>query len=321
MNKLRTQTINAPNVAKKKLLLNRIYNQRYLLIMLLPFTAWLFIFSYLPLLGWTMAFQNYRPLTGIFGSEWTGFQNFIAFFSDAKFYEVLRNTFAMGLLILVFGTFCNIALAIMINEIGNRFFKRMVQTLSYLPHFVSWVIVTNIFYMILSNDGGILNNILITCGLIHKPVAWMSQGNMFWNIATIAQIWKETGWNAIIYLAAITSIDPQLYEAGSVDGLGRWGKIWHITLPGIRSTILMLLVLSIGSLLNASGFDMSYLLGNSMTLSYSDNIAVYTYRYGMQMGNFSMSSALSVFNSIISLILVFTANYFSKKLNDGEKAL
>jgi ABC-type polysaccharide transport system, permease component len=296
----------------------KLVRQRYLLAMCLPFVAWVLVFSYTPLFGWIMAFKDYKPAIGILQSEWTGFRFFKEFLVDPRFYEIVRNTFVMGILNVVFGTACAILLALMLNEVRNKFFKRSIQTISYLPHFVSWVIVSNIFYTVLSTDGGVVNNLLLWVGLIDEPINWMAQGKLFWVIVTVGQVWKEAGWTAIIYFAAMTSIDKTLYEAGEVDGLGRIGKIRYITLPGIMPTIAILTVLNIGNLFNASGFDPSYLLGNNMTLTYSDNLAVYTYRYGLQMSRFSMSAALGIFNSVICLILLFSANKLSGKFIEGK---
>ncbi|MEF2966367.1 ABC transporter permease subunit [Paenibacillus sp. M1] len=296
----------------------KLIQQRYLIFMCLPFVVWVLIFSYTPLAGWLMAFKNYKPAIGILDSEWMGLAYFKEFLSEGRFYEILRNTFVMGSLNVFFGTACSIVLALMLNEVKNKFFKRSIQTVSYLPHFISWVIVANIFYTVLSTDGGIVNNLLLAIGIIDEPVNWMAKGKLFWIIATIAQVWKEVGWNAIIYLAAITSIDRTLYEAGEVDGLGRLGKIRYVTLPGIVPTIVILMVLNIGNLFNATGFDQSYLLGNNMTLTYSDNMAVYTYRYGLEMSRFSMSAALGIFNSMVCLILLFTANRLSGKFVEGK---
>lgn len=303
---------------KKMSFWKKLFQQRYLILMSLPFVVWVIIFSYLPLGGWLMAFQNYKPNLGISHSDWVGLTHFKELLTEKRFYEIIRNTIVMGGMNIFFGTFFAILLAIMINEVKNRVFKRSIQTISYLPHFISWVIVSNIFYTVLSTQNGIVNNVLVGLGIINEPVNWVSKGNLFWIIVTIAQIWKEMGWNAIIYLAAITAIDPSLYEAGEVDGLGRLGKIRHITLPGITQTIVILMVLNIGNLFNSTGFDPSYLMGNNMTLLYSDNLAVYTYRYGLQMSRFSMSAALGIFNSLVSLILLFTANKLSGKFVDGK---
>jgi len=296
----------------------KIIRQRYLFAMSMPFIIWVVIFSYLPLAGWFMAFKNYKPNLGILASEWVGLRYFKEFLMETRFYEILRNTVVMGSLNIFFGTLCAILLAVMLNEVRGNLFKRTIQTVSYLPHFISWVIVSNIFYTLLSVDQGIVNNLLLNTGITSEPVNWLSNGKLFWLIITIAQVWKEMGWNAIIYLAAITSIDQNLYEAGEMDGLGRLGKIRYITLPGIMPTIVLLMVLNIGNLFNATGFDPSYLMGNNMTLLYSDNLAVYTYRYGLQMSRFSMSASLSIFTSAVSLLLLFAANKLSGRFVEGK---
>jgi putative aldouronate transport system permease protein len=264
-----------------------------------------------------MAFQDYRPQYGRFQQEWVGLENFRMFLQDQRFYEVLRNTLVMSALHIVFGFIFAIGLALVLNEVRNRAFKRSIQTISYLPHFVSWVVVASIFYTVFSTDGGVVNDALVSIGLIDEPIRWLAQPSLFWPMITLAQVWKEMGWNAIIYLAAITSIDPQLYEAARVDGLGRLGQIWHITLPGIRPTIVLLLVLAIGGLLHIQGFEPVFLLGNSLTRSHADNLAVYAYRYGIGLTRYSLSTAISIFNSIVSIALLVIANRLSARFGEG----
>ncbi|MGN0762945.1 MAG: ABC transporter permease [Aristaeellaceae bacterium] len=294
----------------------RLWNQRILVVMAFPFFIWMLVFNYAPIAGWVMAFKNYKPRLGILGSEWVGLKYFREFLADKRFWEVMRNTFAMSFLNLFFGTLMAILFAVLLSEVGNRTFKRSIQTISYLPHFISWVVVSNIFYTLLSSEG-LLNALLLNLGLAKEAVSFMSREKSFWTIVTVAQVWKEMGWNAILYLAAITAIDPQLYEAAKLEGITRWGKIRYITIPSIMPTIVMLLVLNVGNLLNSTGFDPSYLMGNDMTINYSQNLAVYAYTYGLEMGRYSMSTALSIFNSAFSLILVWSANQLSKRVVDG----
>lgn len=294
----------------------RLWEQKILVAMALPFLVWMLIFNFLPLGGWVMAFENYKPRWGILGSEWVGLKYFAEFLQDKRFYEILRNTFCMSGLNILFGTCSAILLAVFLSEVRNQTFKRAVQTISYLPHFISWVVVSNIFYTFLSSEG-LLNDILLRLGLLDNAVSFMSKEQYFWGIVTIAQVWKEMGWNAILYLAAITAIDPQLYEAATLDGITRFGKIRYITIPCIMPTIMMLFVLNVGNLLNSTGFDPSYLMGNDMTINYSQNLSVYAYTYGLEMGRYSMSTALSVFNSLLSLLLVWLANKVSARVVDG----
>ncbi|MCM3786304.1 sugar ABC transporter permease [Neobacillus mesonae] len=287
-------------------------DQKYLLLMSMPFVAWVFVFNYLPLWGWTMAFQDFKPARGFFEQDWVGFKHFVELFSDDRFYLVLRNTLAMSLMGLVVGFVFPIFFAILLNELRGKFFKRTVQTVSYLPHFVSWVVVAGIVTKMLSTDGGIVNDILVALNIIDEPIQFMARGNLFWYIVTASDLWKEMGWNAIIYLAAITGIDQELYEASRVDGASRWRQMWHITLPGIRSTISVLFIMSIGHLI-AIGYEKQLLLQNSLVTDYSEVLDIYALNYGLQMGRYSYGTAIGIFNSVVSVILLFTANGLFKK--------
>ncbi|PYE45858.1 sugar ABC transporter permease [Paenibacillus barcinonensis] len=291
---------------------DRMKQQKYLYLMSLPFVAWVFVFNYLPLWGWTMAFQNYKPARSFGQQEWVGFKHFVELFSDDRFYLVLRNTLAMSLMGLIVGFVVPIIFAILLNEMKGMFFKRAVQTVSYLPHFVSWVVVAGIITKMLSTDGGIINDLLIGLNIIDQPIQFMAKGNLFWYIVTASDMWKETGWNAIIYLAAITGIDQELYEASRVDGANRFRQMWHITLPGIRTTISVLFIMSIGHLISI-GFEKQFLLQNSLVLDYSEVLDLYALNYGLNMGRFSYGTAIGIFNSVVSIILLFTANGLFKK--------
>lgn len=286
--------------------------QKFLLLMSIPFVIWVFIFNYLPLWGWTMAFQNYKPARTFTEQEWVGFSQFVELFSDERFYLVLRNTLAMSLMGLLVGFIFPIFFAILLNELRGTIFKRTVQTVSYLPHFVSWVVVAGIVTKVLSTDGGIVNDILLALHIIDEPIQFMAKGNLFWYIVTASDLWKEMGWNAIIYLAAITGIAQELYEAARVDGASRWRQMWHITLPGIRSTISVLFIMSIGHLISI-GYEKQFLLGNSLVTDYSEVLDLYALNYGLQMGRYSYGTAIGIFNSVVSVILLFTANGLFKK--------
>lgn len=289
-----------------------VLQQKYLYMMSIPFMIWLFVFNYLPLWGWTMAFQNYKPAKSFTDQEWVGLKNFAALFHDDMFYLVLRNTLAMSVMGLVAGFVFPIAFAILLNELRGMAFKRVVQTVSYLPHFVSWVVVAGIITKMLSIEGGIVNQVLVWLHIIDEPVQFMAKGNWFWGIVTASDVWKETGWNAIIYLAAITGIDKELYEASRVDGAGRFRQMWNITLPGIRSTIVVLFIMSIGNLLSI-GFEKQMLLGNSLVTDYSQVLDLYALNYGIKTAHFSYGTAISMFNSVVSIILLFTVNGLFKK--------
>ncbi|ULT57627.1 ABC transporter permease subunit [Neobacillus drentensis] len=297
----------------------QILNKKYLILMSFPFVIWVFVFSYIPIWGWTMAFQNYKPGLPFSQQEWVGLLNFKQLFLDHDFYLVMRNTLAMSIMGLVVGFICPIVLAVLLHELKNQVFKRTVQTISYLPHFVSWVVVSGIVIQLLSPEDGIVNQILVNLHIIDKPIQFMAKENWFWQIVTAADVWKEIGWNTIIYLAAIAGIDPQLYEAAKVDGASRFRQIWHITIPGIRTTITILLILSIGNLINI-GFEKQMLLGNPLVQSHSNVIQLYALNYGISLGRFSYGTAVGIFNSVVSIILLFTSNAIFKKTT-GESVM
>lgn len=302
----------SPPKKRKKGFWQILVQQKYLYLMSLPFVIWCFVFNYLPIWGWTMAFQNYKPSKPFSEQQWVGMKQFVTLFQDERFYLVLRNTLAMSIMGLIFGFVVPIFFAVFLNELKGTMFKRTVQTVSYLPHFVSWVVVGGIITKMLSIDGGIVNDLLLTFGVINEPIQFMAQGKWFWGIVTASDIWKETGWNAIIYLAAITGIDKELYEAARVDGAGRLRQIWNITLPGIRTTISVLLIMSIGHLIGI-GFEKQFQLQNSLVLDYSEVLDLYALNYGINIGRFSYGTAISMFTSIVSVILLLTANGIMKK--------
>ncbi|ULO08243.1 sugar ABC transporter permease [Paenibacillus sp. 19GGS1-52] len=287
-------------------------NQKYLYMMSLPFIVWVFVFSYLPLWGWTMAFQQYKPAKGFFEQKWVGLEHFKTLFADDQFLLALRNTLAMSGMGLVAGFIFPITFAILLNEVRLNFFKRFAQTISYLPHFVSWVVAAGIVTKMLSGENGLVNDLLMGVGFIHTPIQFMAQGHLFWGIVTFSDVWKETGWNAIIYLAAIAGIGPELYEAARVDGASRLRQVWHITIPGIRPTITVLLIMSIGNLLNI-GFEKQFLLGNNLVTDYSQVLDLYSLKYGLGMARYSYGTAINIFNSVISVILLFTINGIFKR--------
>lgn len=259
-----------------------------------------------------MAFQNYKPVRSFSEQKWVGLDNFRELFQDERFYLVLRNTLAMSMLGLIFGFVVPILFAVMLNELRGNIFKRSVQTISYLPHFVSWVVVGGIVYKTLAIDGGIVNDLLLWTNVIDEPIQFMAKGKYFWGVLTAADIWKETGWNAIIYLAAITGIDKELYEAAKVDGAGRVKQMFNITLPGIRTTVMVLLIMNIGHLVGI-GFEKQFQLQNNMVTDYSEVLDLYALKYGIQIGRFSYGTAISMFTSVVSVILLFTANGLMKK--------
>ena len=295
--------------------LTNVVKQRYLFLMSVPFIIWLFIFSYIPIWGWSMAFQNFKLGRSFWQQEWAGLRFFKEIWVDQRFWNAFRNTLGMSILGLITGMIFPILLALFINEIRFKTFKRTVQTISYLPHFISWVVVSNMFHKILSPDNGIVNDILLFLKIIDKPIHFMAMPSLFWGIITVATLWKEIGWSTIIYLAAIAGIDQELYEAATVDGCKRFRKMWHITLPCISGTIIILFIMAFGHLTQI-GLERQMLMGNAMVQDVSEVIDLYALKFGISLGRFSFGTAIGVFNSIISLILLITANSIFKKTTD-----
>jgi len=286
--------------------------------------AFLFVFSYLPMFGIVIAFKEYKinsGVSGIFTSKFVGLKYFIEFCTDYRFGELVRNTLVLSTLKLVFAFPAPILLAIMISEAGNRHFKRLVQTASYLPNFISWILVYGISTALFSESFGVVNNLLKSMGLIEKGIPFLTRPDLFWVMAVALSIWKSSGWWAIIFLAAISGIDPNLYEAAYCDGAGRLKRIWYITLPGIKGAIITVLILSLGSFLGGgmvgSNFEQSFLMGNNVNNSTSEIIQTYAFKMGMAQGRFSYATAVDLMQSVISITLIFISNSIAKKVT-GE---
>ena len=279
-----------------------------------PALIHLFIFAYIPIAGIAIAFFNFVPGRSLMDSPFVGLQFFRQFLALPDFMRILRNTLVISGLNLTIGFVAPIAFALLLNELAFRPFKRVVQTISYLPHFVSWVVVASIMTTLLGSQG-VINEVLMNLGLIDNPIAFLNSREMFWPIMITAGIWKSVGWSAIIYLGAIAGVDQELYQAGAVDGLGRWGRMWHITLPSIRPTLILLFILGIGGILN-TGFEYQLLLGTPLTRERYEVVDTFVFRYGIQLGRFSFAAAAGLMRSIIGFTLVLTANWVSKKLTD-----
>lgn len=301
----------------KKITWKEIKRQKTLLIISFFVVIYGIIFYYWPLTGWLMAFQNYKPKDGLLHSKFVGLEKFEFLFSDVTFLKVIRNTFCMGALNLLTTTIMAILFAILLNEIRHTLLKKTIQTVSYLPHFLSWIIVAGILHDALSSTG-IVNDLLKRAGLIDQAINFFAHTEYFWPIVAFANCWKETGWNAIIYLAAITSIDPCLYEAASIDGAGRLARIRYITLPGIKPTVMILLLMNVGNVLNA-GFEVQYLLGNGLVQSVSQTIDIYVLNWGISQNDYSLGTAAGIFKSVVSIVLILIANRIAKR--SGEESL
>lgn len=302
---------------KQPLTWSVIKSQRQLIYMSVPLLAYIILFAYVPVWGWTMAFQNYKPARDFAQQEWVGLKHFKFLFSDDSFWRVLRNTLGMSMINLVLGFVTAIILALLLNEIKKVFLKRTVQTISYLPHFLSWIIVTGIVATSLASDG-IVNDILMKLHIIKEPILWLSEGKYFWGVVGASHVWKEVGWNTIIYLAAIASIDPALYEAAEIDGASRYRKMMHVTIPGIKATIVILLIMSVGHILEA-GFEVQYLLGNGLVVDWSETIDIFVLKYGIAQGNYSLATAGGIFKTVVSVTMLLIANWTAKRL--GEERL
>ena len=311
------QEKSAPTVATKTPLMKRLRSQKQLMFMSLPIVAYILVFSYYPIWGWVMAFQNYSPAKKFSQQEWVGLKHFKFLLTDDAFLNVLRNTIAMSLINMILGFVTAIVFAILLNEIKHKLYKRTIQTISYLPHFLSWIIVTGIVASSLSVDGGIVNVVLMKLGFINEPIMWLSVPEYFWGIVGASHVWKEVGWNAIIYLAAITSIDPSLYEAAEIDGANRYKKMLYVTLPGIKSIVIILLIMNMGWILEA-GFEVQYLLGNGVVVDWSQTIDIFVLKYGLQIGNYSLATAAGIFKTVVSITLIFAANSLSKRFGEDR---
>ncbi|QGH37076.1 ABC transporter permease subunit [Gracilibacillus salitolerans] len=281
---------------------------------MLPGIFYFIIFRYAPMWGLTIAFQDYNPYDGIFGSEWVGFKHFKDLFTYDYFYILLRNTLVINFMSLILFFPVPIILALMLNEIRHSAFKRLNQSIVYLPHFLSWVVVAGLTFFMLSTDIGALNKLLNN--LTGQTFAFLSNDKLFWVIITLQNIWKDAGWGTIIFLAAIAGVNPSLYEAAVVDGANRLRQIWHITLPAIRHVIIILLILRLGNMMDV-GFEQILLMLNPLVMNVGDVFDTYAYMQGILRGDTSIGVAVGMFKGIVGLIMVLGANWLSKRFG-GE---
>ncbi|MDL2300994.1 ABC transporter permease subunit [Lachnospiraceae bacterium OttesenSCG-928-D06] len=304
----------AETIQKQRFSWKLMWKQRYLLCMSVPFVIWLIIFKYLPLWGWTMAFQDVRPSTfalPIWEREFIGFGNFTKAFSDRLFVQTMLNTLGTSILGIALGTLSAILFALFLNELRFIRFKKITQTISYLPHFVSWVIVASIAKMFL-NAGGVLDT------LFNTKLNLMSTNSMLiWVVICLVNIWKEIGWDAIIYISAMAGIDQGLYEAAKVDGANRFQRMWHITLPGIKPTAIVLLIMSIGGALNV-GMERQMLLSNGIVQDHTMVLSWFAYIRGIGNNNYGIGTAIGMFQSVVGITLLMIANKISGWLGESR---
>lgn len=293
-----------------------LWKHKYMYLMLVPAIVYYVIFCYVPMYGASIAFKDFNPMQGIMKSPWVGFDVFEQLFGMSKFYSVFWNTIRISLIRLIFGFPFPIIVALMLNELRWNRVKRVIQTAIYIPNFISWVVLGGIMTSLLSMDSGIVNGIIKMLGF--QPIGFLTDERYFVPTMVVSMIWKTFGWNTIIYLAAMTGIDPQLYEAATVDGANRWQRLLHITLPCIRSTIIVVLITRIGSLMQA-GFEQIFVLYHPGVYGTADIIDTYVYRMGLQEGKFELASAVGLFKSVVNFILVVIANKTARMM--GEEGI
>jgi putative aldouronate transport system permease protein len=293
---------------KVNMVLTRLKRDKYLYLLAVPGILYFLIFKYIPIGGVIIAFQEYSPFKGFLHSKWVGFENFERFFRSSEFLRLLRNTTVISVLDLVFFP-APIILALLLNEAKNSKFKRTIQSIVYLPHFFSWVIVAGITFLLFSQSGGIVNGVIHMMG--YAKIPFLTSENYFWVMLTLQSIWKEAGWGTVIFLAAIAGIDPALYEAAKMDGANRFQQMKHITMPAIQNVVITLLILRMGHVLDV-GFEQVYLMMNSAVTNVADVFETYVYRMGIQNGQFSFTTAVGLFKSVVGLILVIAANQLAK---------
>lgn len=297
-------------------LLRDLRRDKYLYVLALPGVLFFLIFKFVPMWGVVISFQNFSPFAGITGSEWVGFEHFERFFTNPDFMLLFRNTMAINLMNLVLFFPLPIVLSLLLNELRSVLYQRVIQSIVYMPHFLSWVIISGLTFLLFAKGEGLVNKVLE--GLGFARMDFLTNPNTFWAMLTVQSIWKECGWGTILFLAAMASIDPGVYEAAKIDGAGRFRQMWHITLPAIRTVIITLLILRLGHMLDV-GFEQVFLMYNGAVSQVAEVFDTYVYRVGIQQGEFSYSTAAGLFKSIVGLVLVVIANWISKKL--GEEGI
>lgn len=315
MNSNILMTKDLPKEARKrnqKKLMVHLRKTWMLYVFVLPAILYLLILNYLPMYGIQIAFKDYRSIQGIIGSEWVGFKHFAEFFGSYQFFQLLENTLVLSFYGLIAGFPIPIILALLLNYTISPKLKKMTQLVTYIPHFISTVVFCGMIFVLLGNDG-IYNQILHLFGL--NGIDFMTKGENFRHVYVWTNVFKGMGWSSIIYIAALTSVDPQIHEAAIVDGASKLQRIFHIDLPTIMPTIIILLILNLGRIMGV-GFEKAYLLQNNLNLEYSEIIATYVYKVGIQGGQFSYSTAIGLFNNIINFILLISVNRISKKVSN-----
>lgn len=303
--------IDSPTKVKRGLKFKKIFSNYQLYLFLLPALIYFIVFHYLPMYGILIAFKDFVATKGIMGSPWVGFKHFERFFDSFQFWTLIKNTLGLSVVQLIVGFPLPIFLALMLNQIRSEKYKRFVQTVVYAPHFISVVVLAGMIFVFFSNNG-LINNIILLFG--GDPISFMAKPEWFKPLYIASGVWQETGWAAIIYLAALAGVSPELHEAAVMDGANKWQRIFHVDIPAIMPTAVILLILSVGGIMNI-GFEKAYLLQTPMNQPSAEIIPTYVYKMGLQQAQYSFAAAVGLFNAVINLILLIAVNKFSKKLS------
>lgn len=312
--------MNETKKERRRELVRMVKKHRMFYLFLLPAVTMVFLFSYMPMWGILIAFKDFKMARGIMGSDWVGLEHFQKLFTDPNFYRVLKNTLVIGISTLLVSFPVTIIFTLLVNEIMNTGFKKVVQTITYLPHFLSWVVVGTFAYQVLSPSSGVINTLLVKLGILDKSIYFMAQPSMFVAIYLIVYLWKETGYSIVVYLAVISGIDVEQYEAAVIDGANRFQKIIYITLPAMLPTICIMLILNIGTIISV-GFDPIFNLYNDATYQTADVISTFVYRKGMIDAQFDYSTAVGLFQNVVSLTLVLLSNWLARKANPEYRVI
>lgn len=299
---------------KRERFINYFLQHKWLYLMLIPGLIYFIVFKYVPMVGIIIAFQQYSPFKGIINSDWVGLMHFKNFFTGTDFFRLMKNTLSISILSLVFYFPAPIILALLLNEIKSQKYKRTIQTFVYIPHFISWVIVASLTYTLLNINDGIVNEVIKL--LTGNTVDFLADPKYFKGLIIGQSIWKESGYGTIIFLAALSGVDVELYEAAKIDGAGRWRLMWHITLPAIKGTIIIMLILRVGSILN-TGYEQIYLMRNALNVSAAEVFDTYIYQMGITNAQYSFSTAAGLFKSLVGIIMVLGANWTAKKAGES----
>jgi len=297
--------------------LKKFKKQGQLQLMVIPGIIFIFIFSYIPMYGIIIAFKDYNIFDGVFGSSWVGLKHFKTFFNSPNLGLIFKNTVGISMLKTLFGFPGPIIFALLLNELNSVYFKKTVQCISYLPHFVSLVVVVGMVIRFTSTNGGLFNDILMALNIIKEPIGFLSDPKYFWGVLIFIHCWKGIGWGSIIYLAAISGVDPALYEAATIDGANRFRKAIHVTIPGILPVVVIYMIFAVGGMMTGSGFDDIYLLRNPLTFDVAETLSTYSFTMGISQARYSFATAIGLFTSIVSITLTLFTNWLSKKVTEN----